>query len=102
MSQHLGDIDVGGKSVAIAGLEIILAEVVSLQIVEEKLLKTELLRRVQASNYVPASAEEEYAEALLREYKKILGQEVKEELGGNWPSKYLGPAAPVANVWPRK
>jgi len=90
MSQDLGYIDVGGKSVAIAGLEIILAEMISLQIVEEKQLKTELLRRVRPNNYIPASAEKEYAEALLREYKKTIGQDVSEQ-PGELTIKILGP-----------
>jgi small redox-active disulfide protein 2 len=90
MSQDVGYINVGGKSVGIAGLGAILREVVALQIGEEELLKAELLRRVRRGNYVPASAEAEYAEAILREYNKRLGQEVEEE-PGVLTIKILGP-----------
>jgi small redox-active disulfide protein 2 len=90
MSQDFGYVNVGGRSVGIAGLEAILREVVSLQMAEEGLLKAELLRRVRRGNYVPASAEMEYAEALLREYNKRLGQEVNEE-PGVLTIKILGP-----------
>jgi len=52
-----------------------------------------LLAAVKSRNYIPASAQEEYKRAFLREFKKALGEKVEEERGG-LSIKILGPGCP--------
>ena len=53
-----------------------------------------LLARVKSRNYIPASAQEEYKGAFLREFKKALGEKVEEERSG-LSIKILGPGCPA-------
>ena len=48
---------------------------------------------VKPRNYIPASAQEEYKRAFLREFKKALGEKVEEERSG-LSIKILGPGCP--------
>jgi hypothetical protein len=58
-----------GLQVGIKNLDNTLREVAQLKLSDPQLLAQELLKRVQAcGNYVPSSAEDEYAASLLREY----------------------------------
>lgn len=52
-----------------------------------------MLARVKSSNYIPASAQEEYKRAFWREFKKALGENVEEERSG-LSIKILGPGCP--------
>jgi predicted RecB family endonuclease len=61
-----------GSQVGIANLDNILKEVGDLKLVDDNAIKKELLKRVKIYNYVATSADNEYSEALLREYKKLL------------------------------
>jgi hypothetical protein len=63
-------LSVGGKDVGIACLEDVMNEVLSMNIDNVADIKRELLNRVKDRDYVPPKAEEEYAEALLDEYRK--------------------------------
>jgi hypothetical protein len=58
--------------VGIVNLDNILKEVADLKLVDDNAIKKELLKRVKIYNYVASSADNEYSEALLREYKKLL------------------------------
>ena len=66
----------GGLQVGIANLENILKEVADLKLVDDETIKTELLKRVKVYNYVASRAEVDYSDALLGEYKKLLGKRV--------------------------
>ncbi len=55
-----------------------------------------MLARVKPRNYIPASAQEEYKRAFLREFKKALGEKVEEERSG-LSIKILGPGCPACN-----
>jgi small redox-active disulfide protein 2 len=90
MSEEMGYILVGEKSVGIAGLRAILRDVAAQKISGEEPLKRELLRRVKMENYVPVSTEAEYTEALLREYEKFIGLKVAEKPAG-LTIRILGP-----------
>lgn len=59
--------------VGIADLDIILKEVADLKLTDAEAIKTELLKRVKAHNYVAPAAEGEYSVALLQEYEGKLG-----------------------------
>jgi hypothetical protein len=61
-----GDIVVG-----ISMLDHILSEVRALHLSGEKEIGDALLKQVKIYNYVPASAEEKYRIALLREYRNF-------------------------------
>jgi hypothetical protein len=63
-------LSVGGKDVGISCLDDVMNEVLSMNIENEAEIKKELLSRVKDRDYVPPKAEEEYADALLVEYKK--------------------------------
>lgn len=48
----------------------IMEDVKAMDLADDDLLKTHLLRQMKRYNYIPANFEEEYAIALLLEYKK--------------------------------
>jgi hypothetical protein len=59
-----------GGEVGIVNLESILKAVADLKLADDNLIKEELLNRVKIYNYVAPSADSEYSEALLHEYKR--------------------------------
>ncbi len=63
-----------GSQVGIVNLENILKEVAALTLADDEIIKKELLARVKIFNYVAPSADYEYSEALLGEYKKVFGK----------------------------
>jgi len=65
-----------GSQVGIANLENILEEVADLRLADHNAIKKELLKRVKIYSYVAPAADEEYSEALLKEYKKTVGRQV--------------------------
>jgi hypothetical protein len=60
----------GGFQVGIVNLESIIKEVANLKLADDSAIKKELLQRVKIYNYVPPAADNEYSEALLKEYKR--------------------------------
>lgn len=80
----------GGLRVGLTGLAAALAEVKGLQGQSEEEIAQALLARLRGQNYIPAAAEPEYKRALIREFKKALGEEVAEEKG-SLNIKILGP-----------
>jgi len=59
-----------GFQVGIVNLESILKEVADLKLASDDAIKKELLKRVKIYNYVAPAADNDYSEALLREYKR--------------------------------
>ena len=59
-----------GGEVGIVNLDNILKEVADLKLVDDSAIRKELLKRVKIYNYVATSADNEYSEALLQEYKR--------------------------------
>jgi hypothetical protein len=59
-----------GGEVGIVNLQSILKTVADLQLADDNAIKEELLKRVKIHNYVAPSADDEYSEALLDEYKR--------------------------------
>jgi len=71
----VGEIDVG-----IMGLNRVFQEIATLGITDETRLKDELVASVRkAGNYIAKSKEQDYREALLREYKSFLQWKGEEE-----------------------
>lgn len=59
-----------GSQVGISNLEKVLKEVADLKLDHDKAITKELLQRVKTHNYVAPAADNEYSEALLKEYKR--------------------------------
>ena len=73
---------VGTIQVGLIGLREIFEELKSQKERPASRLKETLVEKITQRNYVPRSAREEYAKALLREFKKFLGEKVGEESSG--------------------
>jgi len=65
-------IRVGSTEVGIIGLNEIMTEIAKLGLTKEDSLRTELLERVSKRNWVPDSARDKYADALLDEYRRYM------------------------------
>ena len=63
-----------GFQVGISNLEDILKEVADLKLADNGAIKEELLKRVKIYDYVAPAAGNDYAEALLKEYKRQYGK----------------------------
>jgi len=79
--------------VGITGLKEAIEEVKALKGQPDEDIVQALFARLKPKNYIPASAQEEYKKAFLREYKKALGEQVAEERHG-LSIKILGPGCP--------
>ncbi len=91
-SQDIKQIMVGGHLVGIIGLQEALeqiAKVYSADMDDER-LKGELLEVLKRKNYIPARAEEEYARAFLREFKKFMNMPYEEDTAQGLDVKILG------------
>lgn len=63
---------VAGKTVGIAGFDKAVAAVRARGITGDAAIMAELLRRIMQENYIPTGLTDEYAQALLEEFKKVL------------------------------
>ena len=77
----------------IVGLDEILGKIKNARITDEKILKDQLLQGIKKNNYIPANMEEDYKNALYREYRRFLGETVEEE-GTGLVIKILGSGCP--------
>lgn len=87
-------ISLGKFTVGITGLKEAIEEAKSLRGRPEAEIAQALLENLKPKNYIPTSAHEEYKKALLREYKKALGEKVVEERHG-LVIRILGPGCPA-------
>jgi hypothetical protein len=81
---------VGNKQVGLIGLKEIFEELKSHRGMSESLLKAMLVEKAEKKNYILHSVREEYERALLREFKKFLGERVDEERSGFLEVTILG------------
>lgn len=72
-------IKIGSFQVGIVGLKEVMADLASslAQVPDEEVERT-LIQRLSRKNYIPEKAKDEYGQALLREFKRFLGQPVTE------------------------
>lgn len=92
MGNKIIQIRVEGQLTGVVSLESILADVAKwAKGKEEAEVIAELFSRVEVRNYIPSKIKEAYRKALLREYKKYLGQEVEEEAIAGLQVVILGP-----------
>ncbi len=73
---------VGDMQVGLIGLKEIFEEIKSQKEKKETDLKRMLVEKVGKKNYIASSIKEEYEKALLWEFKKYLGEQVREERKG--------------------
>jgi small redox-active disulfide protein 2 len=83
-------ISVAGASIGMTGLESIFSELKASGRPPDDGLGDVLVEMVRKQNYVPDAARSEYAGALLREYRRYLGEEVPEEKAAGLSIKVLG------------
>jgi hypothetical protein len=88
---------VGNTQVGLIGLKEIFEELKSHTGRPEPALKEILVEKAGKKNYIPSSIREEYGRALLREFKKFLGEKVEEERGGFLEVTILGPGCYSCN-----
>lgn len=88
---------VGNKQVGLIGLKEIFEELKSHRGMAEPRLKAMLVEKAEANNYISHSVREEYERALLREFKKFLGEKVKEDRGAFLEVTILGPGCYSCN-----
>lgn len=77
----------------ITGLKEAIEEVKTMQGRPDEEISQALFERLKPKNYIPASAQENYRKAFLREFKRALGEPVTEERTG-LSIKILGPGCP--------
>ena len=70
---------VGNTQVGLIGLEEIFRQIKDQREKPETELKEMLVERAAKKNYIPDSIKADYGKALLREFKKFLGEKIEEE-----------------------
>ncbi|MCX5801850.1 MAG: thioredoxin family protein [Candidatus Eisenbacteria bacterium] len=83
-------ITIAGTSVGMMGLNSVFGELKASGKEPSDELGTALVEMARKHNYIPDAARAEYARALLREYRRYLGQDVPEEKPQGLSIKILG------------
>jgi hypothetical protein len=84
-------ISVSGRPVGILGLKAIFEELApTLAQSNDDVLAQELVTRLSMKNYIPEKVKAEYGKALVREFRRHLGQPVQEEKPTGLVIKVLG------------
>jgi small redox-active disulfide protein 2 len=90
-AEDLIQINVSGRSIGIVGFKTALEELgPALARAADELLARELLLRLSKKNYIPEAAQAEYGPALVREFRRHLGQSVPEEKPAGLVIRVLG------------
>jgi small redox-active disulfide protein 2 len=90
LDEDITQISLGKFRVGITGLKAAIEELKSRQGHADDEIAQALLAMLKPRNYIPATAQEEYKRAFLREFKKAMGEKVEEERSG-LSIKILGP-----------
>lgn len=100
MSEEITQLNIAGQKIGLIGLSEIFETLKQKNLSDEAELKKELLQQVRAHNYVPDSRAEDYAIALLREYKKLAGLPVElvAEKSAFPTIRILGPGCPACET----
>lgn len=92
MENKVSEISVEGRQTGVIGLEYVIRNIVEwAKGKNEGDISTELLNRIEKRNYIPSKIKEAYRKALLREYKRYLGQDIEEETVAGLQVVILGP-----------
>jgi small redox-active disulfide protein 2 len=86
-------ISLGRVRVGVTGLKTAIEEVKSWRGRPDSEIAQALYARLKPRNYIPASTQEEYRQAFLKEFKRALGEKVEEERSG-LSIKILGSGCP--------
>ncbi|MBN1349313.1 thioredoxin family protein [candidate division KSB1 bacterium] len=97
MSQEIVKIIIGNQRIGIAGLKEIFDAIKSMQLHGDASIRAILLEKVKRSNYVSPSMEKEYADALLKFYKKSIGIQVEDDVPAGITFYILGPGCPACD-----
>jgi hypothetical protein len=85
-------IQIKGQLVGIIGFKSVLEEMSKeFRSRSDQDVAREMLHRLGRRNYIPDRAKEEYGRALVREFRRFLGQPYEEEAGAGLNVKVLGP-----------
>lgn len=95
MSEEITQIRIGNSTVGIMGLNGIFEQIHSLELKDPKEIQQKLIELAKLQNYIPSSAEEKYQQALWREYRRSLGEQVEEETTSDLVIRVLGPGCPA-------
>lgn len=90
MAQDISMVNIGGHRVGMIGLREIFNDVREKGITDQEIIRHRILKMAKSKNYITRESEGQYADALLKEYKRFLGEEVEEEDLGI-QIKILGP-----------
>lgn len=92
-------ITVGKYRIGISGLKSAIQELFdSLKDSTDQEVARQLLKRIAQTNYIPSSAEEDYKEAILREFKKYVGLPVEDLSESALQIKVFGPGCLNCNL----
>jgi small redox-active disulfide protein 2 len=80
MEEKVVRISVGGNPVGMVGLEEIFLQAKEKRKLGEVETEKFLLDEAKKKNYIPGNMEGKYAQSLMREFKKFLGEKVEEDL----------------------
>jgi small redox-active disulfide protein 2 len=90
MEDKILKISVAGHSVGMVGLEEIFLQAKEKRRLSEVEIEKFLLEEAKKKNFIPPRTEGEYANALLREFKKFMGEKVEEDFS-TLQVRVLGP-----------
>ena len=75
---EITQIKIGMGRIGIIGLKLVLEEVAQTSVDRtDEEIRIELLKRLHKRNYIPASSQEEYGRAFLREFQKFIGRPIE-------------------------
>ena len=88
---------VGNTQVGLIGLKEIFEELKGQKRESESALEERLVEKAGKKNYIPSSIREDYGKALLREFRKVLGEKVEEKRSEFLEVAILGPGCYSCN-----
>ena len=95
-------IRVNGHLIGLVGLQGAMAEIAHNRIGKtDETIQNTLIDRLSVKNYIPASAGKFYGPALLREFKKFLGEPVTDEPSAGLQILILGEGCPLCHEMER-
>jgi small redox-active disulfide protein 2 len=90
-NEDIIQIKIGSLPVGILGLKEVMTDLASsLSQAPDQEIERELIQRLSRKNYIPEKAKAEYGQALLKEFKKFLGQPVTESTPDGLTIRVLG------------
>ena len=91
VDEEITQLNLGAYQVGIIGLKEAVTELTpSLANAPDQEIGGELIRRLSIKNYIPEKSKPDYARALVREFRRQLGQPIQEEIPAGLVIKVLG------------